>query len=246
MNRNGLMGILASVVLLWLSEVAWAEVSLTNLVVSQRPGTKLVDISYDVSSTASNIVKVLLAVSNAGVPVNAGSLTGDFGGVVPGAGKSIVWNMGADWNGNLAVLSFIVTGIEVPNGGDPIADSWEVVNTRWVRNRYANGTITVSDIQRGLMWVYDATANGQKNWNSAKSHCDNLVYAGHNDWILPSLNEMYFACIEPVFTNVAARFYWTSTPGPTGQMNWIITEGTRNMGTAPISFSYWVWPCRYR
>ena len=59
-----------------------AEVTVTNLVVAQRLGTKLMDISYDVSSTETNAVTVSLAVSNRGLAVGAPSVTGDVG-VVP-------------------------------------------------------------------------------------------------------------------------------------------------------------------
>ena len=108
MKSRGLIGLIAGVVLLWQATGALAQVTVSNLMVAQRPGTKLVDISYDVSSTAS-VVVVSLDVSNAGTPISAVSLTGDTGFVAPGTGKAIVWNMGADWTGTYALLSFTVT-----------------------------------------------------------------------------------------------------------------------------------------
>ena len=57
---------------------AWAEVTVTNLVVAQREGTKLVDISYDVFSTQPNVI-VSLEVKNGAVNINASNLTGDVG-----------------------------------------------------------------------------------------------------------------------------------------------------------------------
>jgi hypothetical protein len=81
--------------------------------VSQRPGTKLMDITYDVSSTATNAVTVSLAVSNGTEAVSATTLAGDVGpGVPTGAGKAIVWDAGADWNGNVAPLTYAVTVAE--------------------------------------------------------------------------------------------------------------------------------------
>jgi hypothetical protein len=86
---------------------ASAEVTITNVVVAQRPGTKLVDITYDVSSTVTNQVWVSLTVSNGAVAVNATNLTGSVGiGVPAGTGKAMVWNAGSDWNGNLATLTY--------------------------------------------------------------------------------------------------------------------------------------------
>ncbi len=78
----------------------WSEVSVTNLVVAQRPGTKLVDISYDVSNTDTNPVTVSLIVQDGESAVACPSVTGDVGaGVTSGSGKSIVWDGGADASG---------------------------------------------------------------------------------------------------------------------------------------------------
>ncbi len=98
--------------------VARTEVTVTNLVVAQRPGTKLVDITYDVSSTEANVVTVSLSVSNGTEAVSCPSVWDDVGaGVAMGTGKTIVWNMGADWNGNIASLMFGIqadAGVSVP------------------------------------------------------------------------------------------------------------------------------------
>ena len=85
----------------------WAQVAVSNIVVTQRPGTKLADIAYDVSSTGM-YVAVSVVVSDAGIQVSATNLSGDVGCVVPtGTGKNIVWNMGTDWDGNYALLQFL-------------------------------------------------------------------------------------------------------------------------------------------
>jgi formylglycine-generating enzyme len=77
----------------------------SNVRASQRAGTGLVDIYYDLAS-ASNALTVSVAVStNSGVAFNApaASLSGDLdSGVTPGASKHVVWNAGAD----LAALYF--------------------------------------------------------------------------------------------------------------------------------------------
>ena len=190
MKRGGLISVLAWVVLLLLATGAWAQVTVSNLEIAQRPGTKLVDIRYDVSKTGPGNIMIALTASNAGVRVNMPSLTGDVGSVGPGTGKSIVWNMGADWNGNLAVLSIYLTANDdVPSGGDPTAVGWIVVNAKWVRNIYANGAITMNDRNTGLMWVYDVSTGGARNWNSAVTYCNNLNYAGYSDWRLPYIHQ---------------------------------------------------------
>ncbi len=86
----------------WTVSVAHAEVTVTNVLVAQRPGTKLVDISYDVFSSDNNTVIVSLSVSNGAIAVACPSVSGDIGVVASGAGKAIVWDGGADWDGNVA------------------------------------------------------------------------------------------------------------------------------------------------
>lgn len=55
-----------------------------------------------------------------------------------------------------------------------------------------NGTVT--DNATGLMWVKDpmAAGTGGSNfrWNSAIDICEDLVYAGYDDWRLPNINEL--------------------------------------------------------
>lgn len=82
-----------------------AEPVVTNVIGTQRQGTKLVDISYDLTSVIPT-VKVTLEVSQDGgltYNVPATSITGAIGnGVTVGAGKTIVWNAGVDWDGNFS------------------------------------------------------------------------------------------------------------------------------------------------
>ena len=192
MKQNRLTVVLVGTALLWLAPFVTAgTVSVSNLMVAQRPGTKLVDITYDVAVTVWTNANISLAVSNSGVQVVATNLTGDVGSVAPGTAKSIVWDMGADWNGNQAELSFVLLATStMPIGGDPSATNWTAVNERWVRNYYTNGAITMRDRTSNTMWVYHASANGKHQWSDAISHCTSLVYAGYSDWDLPGLSAL--------------------------------------------------------
>ena len=71
----------------------------TNVRASQRAGSGVVDIYYDVSS-GSNALTVTVGIStNSGVAYNvtASALTGDLGGnIAPGTGKHVVWTAGTD------------------------------------------------------------------------------------------------------------------------------------------------------
>ena len=196
--------------------VAQASVTVANLVVAQRPGTKLVDITYDVSSTATNAVTVSLNVSNSAAAVSAPSVSGAVGaGVTTGTGKTMVWNMGADWNGNLSSnVFFAITaddGYTQPVSAPcPVAKTGQTTSNRagddgdlktgaaWPNPRFTvitNGTDqTVLDNLTGLEWVQAPHSlpgnSGTIVWNSAIDFCTNLVYAGHSDWRLPSRKEL--------------------------------------------------------
>ena len=95
---------------------AWADPAVTNVLASQRAGTKLVDVYYDLSGTGA--MTVSLGVSNNGgssYGVSASSFSGDIGSVTAGSNLHIVWNAGADWNNQVSSqMRFEVTASDVP------------------------------------------------------------------------------------------------------------------------------------
>ncbi len=71
---------------------------ITNVLAQQRPGTKLVDITYDVSDADGDTLTVTVRIyseSGSTYTLNAASKWG----VLSGLGKSIVWDAGADYSG---------------------------------------------------------------------------------------------------------------------------------------------------
>jgi len=161
MKKLILMAVIGS-----LAFTAISEVTITNLVVAQRPGTKLVDITYDVSSTATNAVTVLLVVSNGTSAVACPSVSGAVGASVEtGTAKSMVWNMGADWNENVANLSFtvqvddLIARCAVAQTGQTISyrtgdDGDLETGVAWPNPRFADlDDGTVKDNLTGLEWV---------------------------------------------------------------------------------------------
>ena len=76
----------------------------SNIRASQRPGTKLVDVYYDLSDADGDLQLIQMAVSaDAGLTysIPCTSLSGQAGaGISPGANRKITWNAGVDWNGN--------------------------------------------------------------------------------------------------------------------------------------------------
>ncbi len=80
-----------------------ADPQVVNVQAVQRAGTKLVDITYDLSSASSPLSVVVSISTNSGATYDlpATHFTGDVGsGVVPGTGKAIAWDAGADWDGH--------------------------------------------------------------------------------------------------------------------------------------------------
>ncbi len=74
--------------------------TVANVAAAQVPGTKQVLITYDVSSDVTNLVAVSVVVSNASGVVSESHFSGHVGPGVPvGTGRQIVWDGGADQDG---------------------------------------------------------------------------------------------------------------------------------------------------
>ena len=87
-----------------------------------------------------------------------------------------------------------------------------------------NGDNTVTDSKTGLQWVKDHAAvpgfAKELKWKDAVKACQELDFAGHKDWRLPTREELlsivdltrYSPAIDPIFTNTHRSWYWASTP----------------------------------
>lgn len=237
-----------------LAGMAAAEVSVTDLVASPRPGTKLVDIIYGVISTETNAVTVSLLVSCNAEAVAATRVIGDIGaGVATGPGKQIVWDAGADWNGQVGTVTFTVTandGTSQTEAAAPVARTGQAISYRegddgdrktgaaWPVPRFTDsGDGTVTDLLTGLEWVkepHSLPSNaGVGLWSGTVDFCYNLNFAGHSDWRLPNVKEL-----ESLLQNgTALLFAWLNgeaTPfsGIVGGFYWSATSCADNTGSA--------------
>ena len=81
----------------------------TNVQASQIPGTKNIQITYNVSDADGDLQTIAVQVSgDAGLTytIPATALSGHVGaGVAPGTGRTILWNAGVDWNGQYVPLA---------------------------------------------------------------------------------------------------------------------------------------------
>ncbi len=145
-----------------------------------------------------------------------------------------------------------------PQSGNPQHPEWY---TRFVRgnedygaNEFAdNGDDTITDLATDLMWLQSDSGDdeftallsgytyqdGSLNWEEALDFCENLSFAGHEDWRLPNAKELHTIvdytrspdatnspAIDPLFETSTIinemqvedyPFFWASTtflPGP--------------------------------
>ena len=90
------------------------------------------------------------------------------------------------------------------------------VATRFVDN--GDGTIT--DTNSGLMWSKDSTSLKNVDHATAERLCAGLDLAGHTDWRLPTVEELFAladrtrhspAIDTDAFPDTESDWYWTST-----------------------------------
>ena len=88
-----------------------AKPVISNVRIAQREGTKLMDITYDLSG-ATPFSTVTLSVSNAGELLVAPSVSGAVGAfIADGSDQQIIWDGGADADGLLASLNFSLLAV---------------------------------------------------------------------------------------------------------------------------------------
>ncbi len=137
--RRRAVALLAALGLLAATSLPAAE-GISNLRFSQRAGTNLVDIRYDLSTTATNPLLVAVTVSTNGgnsYDLPATHFTGDVGyGVTAGTNKWIVWEALRDWPDRFSTNVFLhLTVFDGPPGmalipagpfvmGDTFGDSY--------------------------------------------------------------------------------------------------------------------------
>jgi len=170
-----------------------AEVTVSNVTVAQRPGTKLVDIRYDVASTAASTVAVTLEVKNAGVSITATSLTGAVGaGVATGTGKTMVWDMGADWNGNVA--AGVAFNITADDGVAPVPDGMVLVQGGTLPD-IGNGVLNVATFSIGKYEVTWGEWKTVRDWAATHGYDIGSVGSGAGD-NYPVFDVNWYHCVK--------------------------------------------------
>jgi hypothetical protein len=113
-----------------------------------------------------------------------------------------------------------------------------------LENYTDNGDGTVTDAITGLMWQRAVSAT-MYAWAQAVAYCPTLTLAGHSDWRLPSLIELYSIVdagqINPsingaYFPSTPADYFWSSSPVVGSSSNaWYVTFGYGSTGNNAVS-----------
>lgn len=80
--------------------------------------------------------------------------------------------------------------------------------------------VAVHDTRTGLTWSRRGFGSGRMNWKDADAACRALDLAGHQDWRLPTIQELLSIvdyersepAIDTSFFDCESAWYWTSTP----------------------------------
>jgi len=130
------------------------------------------------------------------------------------------------------------------------------VKTNKVNNKkYINNNSTVTDTTTGLMWLRDPQDYSvePQEWREAINGCGQFGFAGHKDWRLPTVQELFaivdftkreFPLIDDVFI-CPKYWYWTATDYVPSTANAMFVNFT--YGSVDINYktsAYYVRPVR--
>jgi formylglycine-generating enzyme required for sulfatase activity len=156
-----------------------ADPIVSNLTAAQRPGTKLVDITYDVTADTPTVGVTLRISSDGGTTfsVPATTLTGAVGANVPvGTGKVITWNAGTDWLGNYSTAMRFE--IKVDDGVVPAPEGFAYVAAGALPASSWAGPQAVDGFFMGKTEVTWDEWQTVRNWAAANGYDIGYVGAG--------------------------------------------------------------------
>ncbi|MEO5376693.1 MAG: DUF1566 domain-containing protein [Magnetococcus sp. DMHC-6] len=122
-----------------------------------------------------------------------------------------------------------------------------------------NGNGTVTHEATGLVFLKNANCFGSLTWDAAMSATATLANGAcgltdgskAGEWRLPTylalpkeLELLLTAKQDPVFSNVQANFYWSSTTVNNSTDAWIVNLYSGGMRLDVKTFSYYIWPVR--
>ncbi|MCX6875947.1 MAG: SUMF1/EgtB/PvdO family nonheme iron enzyme [Verrucomicrobia bacterium] len=161
---------------------AHAQLTVGNVRAAQCPGTKLVDVDFDIAGIATPVSVSLEISADGGTSweVPAASVTGSVGNTVtPGSDLRITWNAGTDWSEQYSTqMRFKVTATDVPlgfslipGGAFTMGDSLDGISDAPTR------AVTLSAFFMGQQEVTKAEWDAVKAWAVSHGYTDLSVGA---------------------------------------------------------------------
>lgn len=180
-----------------------AQPSVSNVRASQRAGTRLVDVYYDVSSANPPVTVSILVSTNGGAFYNlpASSFSGNVGaGVSPGSNRKITWDAGADWGGQFSSLVRFKVGAS--DGWAPAGFVLIPAGSFQMGDSFAEG----STVERPVHAVYvsafymQATETTKAQWEDvrtwASTHGYDLSTEGVTNSSHPQLSVTWYDAVK--------------------------------------------------
>jgi hypothetical protein len=97
----------------------------------------------------------------------------------------------------------------------------------------------VVDNNTGLQWVKKFTDNTY-TWDNAKNYCENLSYAGKNDWRLPTPQELLTIIDGSRFDRWPINTYFTYNPAPAPNYSFYAWSSKEYMGDTTKAYYLYV------
>ena len=148
----------------------------SNVRAQQRLGTKLIDITYDLSDSSSTSIYISAQIFAGTTALPAFSLSGHIGaGVTPGTNKTIVWNAGQDWNRqytNQGKVRIIADDLSVapPNAGMVYVPAGFTVGTYGIHSNNSGFKVFTSGFFMDKTEISKATWDEVRTWALANGY----------------------------------------------------------------------------
>jgi hypothetical protein len=174
--------------------------------------------SYNIASGSNSSISGGSTNSATG---EASSVAGGKGGIASGFESFVGGGQSNAANGQYSV---VCGGYKTTAERD-----YEVLGDNFSLPRFVdNGDGTVTDKRTGLMWQ-KATDVTRRTWSNARTYCESLILAGHDDWRMPSYAELESIldetrldpAIDPVFQAISDS-YWSSSAWTGDCCAWIV------------------------
>jgi hypothetical protein len=150
----------------------WGQPALSNVRASQRAGTSLVDVWYDLSGASAPVVLSASISTDGGVSyaLQPTHLTGDGVTTPVGSGTSrhLVWDAGADWPGRYSTQMRVLVSVPQSGGSAQANSQMFTLDTRSVLTGAIAGAVTGNGVPlvgaqvrvEGTAFVASSVANG--------------------------------------------------------------------------------------